>query len=168
MSSNGSEPRPAGHPGPVDVRAEHGAAGRRRILLVATASFPLEQLEATLRTYAALDAEVRIVAPASNISRLDWLTNDEDGARAEAAERAEEVAQRIPATIEGIEIGDTDPLLAVEDALRVFRADELIVLRGPEDDEAWEEFENAPNRDRFDVPFTQVVVEPRSGRRSER
>jgi hypothetical protein len=35
-----------------------------------------------------------VVAPASGISRLDWLTNAEDDARADAAERAGELRRR--------------------------------------------------------------------------
>jgi hypothetical protein len=37
-----------------------------------------------VRRLAGNDAEVLVVAPASGISRLDWLTNAEDDARAEA------------------------------------------------------------------------------------
>jgi hypothetical protein len=161
MSSNESNPELPRIPRLLSRREGQ----RRRILLVAAASFPADQLDATLRSYASLDAEVRIVAPASNISRLDWLTNDEDSARAEAAERAERVAERVPADVTRVEVGDTDPIQAVEDALRVFCADEMIVLRGPEDAD-WNP-DDATERKHFDVPVTQVVVEPRAARRAE-
>jgi hypothetical protein len=35
-----------------------------------------------------------VIAPASDISRLGWLTNDEDDARNDAAERADELGRR--------------------------------------------------------------------------
>jgi hypothetical protein len=44
------------------------------------------------RAHAGEDAEMLVVAPASDISRLDWLTNDEDDAGSDAAERADELA----------------------------------------------------------------------------
>ena len=62
-------------------------------------------------------------------SRLQWLTNAEDDARAEAERTAEQVAQATAGEAEHVEAeaGDSDPLLAVEDALRTFAADEIVV-----------------------------------------
>lgn len=62
------------------------------MLVVATASVPETELRERVRAHAGEDAEVLVVVPASNISKLDWLTNAEDDARADAAQLAEEVA----------------------------------------------------------------------------
>jgi hypothetical protein len=51
-----------------------------------------------------------VVAPASGISRLDWLTNAEDDARADAAERADELAQVAPTDDVESRVGDSDPI----------------------------------------------------------
>jgi hypothetical protein len=77
-----------------------------------------------------------VVAPASGISRLDWLTNAEDDARVDAAERADELAEAAPTEDVESRVGDSDPVKAIEDALRTFPADELIVITLPDEDAA--------------------------------
>jgi hypothetical protein len=132
----------------------------RRILVVATSSIPTDRLRSALAGREAPDdVEIRVVAPASRISRLDWLTNAEDDARATAAEQAEDVAEALPEDVEGVETGDSDPLQAVEDALRTFPADEVVILRGPREEATWleEGFADAV-RERFEGPVSQVVV----------
>jgi hypothetical protein len=69
----------------------------RRILVVTTATAPREEVEAIVRAHAGEDAEVHVVAPASKISRLDRLTNAEDDARADAANRAARLRRRYQA-----------------------------------------------------------------------
>ena len=62
------------------------------------------------------------------------MTNAEDDARADAAERADELAEAAPTDDVESLVGDSDPMKAIEDALRTFPADELIVVtltRGP-------------------------------------
>jgi GABA permease len=57
------------------------------------------------------------------------------------------------------EIGDDDPLQAIEDALRTFGADEIIVATHPEESATWLErhvVERA--RERFALPIAQVVI----------
>jgi hypothetical protein len=132
----------------------------RRLLVVATASVPAAALRASLRAHAGEDAETLVVAPASGISRLDWLTNAEDDARADAAERADEVAEAAPTDDVESRVGDSDPLLAIEDALRTFPADELVVVTLPDEDAAWLEQGSAEAAlDRFSLPVTHLVVD---------
>jgi hypothetical protein len=132
----------------------------RRLLVVATASVPAAALRASLRAHAGEDAETLVVAPASGISRLDWLTNAEDDARADAAERADEVAEAAPTDDVESRVGDSDPLLAIEDALRTFAADELVVVTLPDEDAAWLEQGSAEAAlDRFSLPVTHLVVD---------
>ena len=101
-----------------------------------------------------------VVAPASGISRLDWLANAEDDARADAAERADELAEAAPTDDVETRVGDSDPLKAIEDALRTFPADELIVVTDPDEDAAWLEKGSAETAlDRFSLPITHLVVD---------
>jgi hypothetical protein len=102
----------------------------RRLLVVATASVPAAALRASVRAHAGEDAELLVVAPASDISRLDWLTNAEDDARTDAAERADEVAEAAPTDDVESRVGDSDPLTAIEDALRGWER-----LSGPANDQ---------------------------------
>ena len=60
------------------------------------------------------------MAPASEISPLDWLTNAEDDARAEAGSLADKAAEATPTKDAEARVGDSDPVKAIEDALRTF------------------------------------------------
>jgi hypothetical protein len=55
--------------------------------------------------------------------------------------------------------GDVDPLLAIEDALREFPADEIVVVTRPEEDASWLESGSGEEaKERFPVPVTHLVV----------
>lgn len=110
--------------------------------------------------------EVKVVAPAVKQSRLQWLTNAEDDARAEAERTAEQVAQETADKAEHVEAeaGDSDPLLAVEDALRTFAADEIVVVLRAGEDASWlEEGASETIAERFPglpVKTVEVDTEP--------
>ncbi len=113
-----------------------------------------------MRAHVGEDAQILVVAPASNVSRLDWLTNDEDDVRAEAAERAEEIGDSMPTDDFETRVGDSDPIKAIEDALRTFTADEIIVVTRTDEDADWLEEGSAEEaRSRFSLPLTHLVVE---------
>jgi hypothetical protein len=129
----------------------------RRVLVVTTSDAAAD-VEGVVRAHAGPDAEVHIVAPASKISWLDRLTNAEDDARADAAERAAEAAEAAPGDQVEPHVGDVDPLLAIEDALRMFRADEVVVLTAPEEEASWlESGLGEKASERFAVPVTHLV-----------
>ena len=129
----------------------------KRILVVATAPLQGEGLRERVR-----DADVRVVAPAADLSRLDWLANDEDEARDEAADRAEQVGRTAAPEAGSVEaeVGDTDPVQAIEDALREFPADELLLVTRRDEDAGW--LEEGPAEEalaRFNLPIERVVVD---------
>ena len=133
----------------------------KRLLVVATAPLQDADLRESVRAHAGPDAEVRVVAPASDVSPLQWLASDEDDAREEAASRAKETAEAVSGEAEVVdaEVGDTDPVQAIEDALRQFRADEVLVVTREGDEASWLE-EGAANEasERFGIPVTRLVV----------
>jgi hypothetical protein len=130
-----------------------------RLLVVVTTEVADDDLRALVRDRAGDDAETLVVAPAARISRLDWLTNAEDDARAEAASLAEQTAAAAPTGSVAAEVGDTDPVQAIEDALRTFAADELLVVTSPDDEASWlEEGTGEEARARFPLPVTHVTV----------
>lgn len=132
----------------------------RRILVVATTSVPEAELRERVRADAGEDAELLVVVPASKISKLDWLTNAEDDARAQAARQAEEVAEAVPDDDVETRVGDSDPVKAIEDALREFPAEELIVITRPDEEAEWlEEGSGEEVQNRFSLPVTHLVVE---------
>ncbi len=58
------------------------------------------------------------------------------------------------------EIGDAQPLQAIEDALRTFGPDEIIISTHPEGRSHWLEIGVVTGaRERFAVPITHVVVD---------
>jgi hypothetical protein len=111
----------------------------RKLLVVATAPVDGEALRREVREHLGGDeAEVRIVAPAADLSPLEWLASDEDEARDEAARVAGEASEALDedAPVE-TEVGDPDPAQAIEDALRTYEADELVLVGPPESDVGW-------------------------------
>jgi hypothetical protein len=133
----------------------------KRLLVVATAPIDDSLLRDRLREHAGPDAEVRVVAPASDLSPLEWLASDEDEARGEAAEiaRSAETAAQPEARRVEAAVGDSDPVQAIEDALRQFPADEVLVVTRPGDEASWLEQDAAADAsERFGVPVTHLVV----------
>ena len=134
---------------------------RKKLLVVTTAPVEPGPLRDAVREHAGDEAEIRIVAPASDVSPLQWLANDEDAARDKAAEVASDAAQSVEpeAARTEAEVGDTDPVQAIEDALRTFPADEILVVTRPDDDAGWLEQDSAEAaRERFGVPVTRLNV----------
>jgi GABA permease len=138
------------------------AAGERRILVVANETVggsPL--LNEIRRRSEGVNEHVLVVVPALNSPLKHWVS-DEDGAREAAQERLEaSLGAMREAGIDATgEVGDGDPLQAIEDALRTFAPDELVISTHPEGRSNWLErgvVEGA--RERFALPVTHVVVD---------
>jgi hypothetical protein len=134
---------------------------RRRILVVANETVRGHRLLEEVRRRASDGAEVLVVAPAMT-SRLRFLVSDIDGGLAEAGERVRDSVAALEAA--GIsargEVGDCDPMLAIEDALGDFPADEIIISTHPPGRSNWLE-KRIPGKieQRFAVPITHVVVD---------
>ena len=142
--------------------ARHSGEGERRILVIANETVGGATLRDRIRERSeGVHAEVLVVAPALNTPIRHWAS-DEDGARATAESRLEESLERLRAggvTARG-EVGDAEPLQAIEDALRTFGADEIIISTHPEGRSQWlERGVVTAARERFAVPITHVVVD---------
>jgi hypothetical protein len=106
----------------------------RNVLLVVLDSVADDQVRSAIEARKeAADVRVHVVAPAASVGRLQALTGAVDKARAEAEELAGRTADAVDAEVE-TEVGDRDPLVAVEDALRMFPADEILVAGGADAD----------------------------------
>ncbi len=139
----------------------HTRPDERRILVVANETVGGPELLAEVRARAGAGARVRVVCPALNSPLRHWVS-DEDDARAAAQARldASLAAMRAAGLQADGEIGDGDPIQAIEDAMRTFRPDELILSTHPEGRSYWLErgvVEKA--RERFEIPLTHVVVD---------
>jgi hypothetical protein len=147
---------------PRQTVARPHAPGERRILVIANETVGGHTLRsAILEKSLDVREEVLVVTPALNSPLKHWVS-DEDGARASAQERLDtSLAKLAEAGVDARgEVGDGDPLQAMEDALRTFGADEIIISTHPEGRSNWLErgvVEKA--RERFAVPITHVVVD---------
>jgi len=138
------------------------AEDERRILVIANETVGGAELLDVLRRKAeGVHEEVLVVCPALNSVVRHWAS-DEDGARAAAQRRLDASLARLAQ--EGVEargeVGDGDPLQAMEDAMRTFGADEIVISTHPEGRSNWLERNVVGQaRERFDVPITHVVVD---------
>jgi hypothetical protein len=134
----------------------------RRILVVANETVggrPL--LDAIDSRVSGVEAEVLVICPALSGRLRKWFS-DVDSALANASRRLEaslvELAKLDVLAIG--QIGDSDPVQAIDDALRVFAADEIVISTHPANRSNWLErrvVERA--RERFRLPVTHVIVD---------
>lgn len=150
-------------PGPAQAQVEHvGDPDERRVLVVANETVGGEELMKEIGDLAlAGRSEFFVVCPALN-SRLRTWTSDEDGARVAAQKRLDASLARLSSV--GIEsrgtIGDVDPVVAIEDAVRAFHPDEILLSTHPPGRSHWlERGVVQAVRERFDVPVKHVVVD---------
>jgi GABA permease len=134
-----------------------------RVLVVANRTLHGDELRAILRRRAADGAELHVVAPILT-SRTHYLASDVDKELDEARER---LATALAwARAEGVtasgKVGDANVALgAIEDELRLFGADEVIISTYPPGASNWLETGIVERlRDELDIPVTHVVVEP--------
>ncbi|MGZ8783136.1 MAG: hypothetical protein ACXWZB_06525 [Gaiellaceae bacterium] len=145
-----------------DIEARSGDVSERRILVIANETVGGAELLAVLRRKAeGVSEQVLVVCPALNSQLRTWAS-DEDGARAAAQTRLDTSLAHLRR--DGVQaqgqVGDGDPLQAIEDALRTFGADEIVISTHPEGRSNWLERNVVDEaRRRFDVPITHVVVD---------
>jgi GABA permease len=136
--------------------------GERRILVIANETVGGEELLSMIRRRTEeVREQVLVVCPALNSPLKHWVS-DEDQARVAAQERLDaslEAMREAGVDARG-EIGDSDPLQAIEDAIRTFAPDEIIISTHPEGRSHWlERGIVEATRERFVVPVTHVVVD---------
>ncbi len=134
----------------------------RRILALVSEPVSGEALKSAIGPTEAEHAEVLVVAPALDRSWRFWLS-DPDRAIERAEGVQEETVERMDE--EGIDAagdtGESDPLLALQDALATYDADEIVLFTHPDGDKNWLEdglVEQA--EERFSQPVRHIVVSP--------
>lgn len=148
---------------PRSVAVTRGGDGKHRLLVVANETVGGEALRAEIRQRCGgRDCEILVVTPAHSVSRAEHWASDID----EAIELARQRMELSLLAIEALgfkargEIGDSDPNVAIEDALRVFPADEIVISTHPPHRSRWLEqgvVERASKE--IDLPITHVVVD---------
>ncbi|MBI2690533.1 MAG: hypothetical protein HYX29_01110 [Solirubrobacterales bacterium] len=142
--------------------------GLHRILVVANETSSGSELHDMVsersRRGLARQTEVLVVAPTLN-SRLRHLFSDIDSAVREAELRLCECVDRL--RVRGVDatglVGDADPLQAIEDLLRTFPADELIISTHAPEHSHWLAHDIvARARGRFELPTSHITVHKRA------
>jgi hypothetical protein len=149
--------------------ASHAGDGAHRIVVLANEVIGDQALvREVVRHVEGRPTQIRIVAPALVKSPLDLAAGDVDDEIDDARRRLEaSIATFGQSGIEATgDVGEADPVLALEDALRLFPADEVIVVAHPRERATWLE-ENVVERARREVgvPFTVIEIEPGPGGR---
>jgi hypothetical protein len=135
----------------------------RRILVVANETCAAQGVVDEVRYRAGEKGEVLVVAPALARTRLEhWLTSDLERRQAEAGARLDSsIAAFSDAGLSARgHLGDADPLQALDDALRIFEPDEVVISTHPHHRSSWLERNVVRRaRERYDLPITHVVVD---------
>lgn len=132
--------------------------------LLVVASEPISaQLLRRVAGDAAQDAEVLVIAPATTRSPLRFWVSDVDAAIARAeATQAETVQRLTEAGVDAVgDVGESEPLTAIEDALRTFPADRIVVFAHERGARDYREDDDlvAQARERFGLPVARGTVE---------
>jgi hypothetical protein len=137
-------------------------AGRSQVLVIANRTLAGEELRDELRRRADGGAELRFVAPILS-SRIHYFASDVDRELKEAHGRL--AAALAWAQAEGLDatgkVGDPSTALgAIEDELRLFGADEVIISTHPPGKSNWLETGIVERlRDELDIPVTHLTVD---------
>jgi hypothetical protein len=133
----------------------------KKILALVSEPISAEALKSAVGDRETEEAEVLVVAPALT-SKVRFLTSDSDEAIARAEAVQEESVERLDE--EGVDAagdtGESDPLLALQDALTTYPADEIVLFTHSAGGRNWLEegvVEEAERR--FDAPVTHLVIE---------
>jgi hypothetical protein len=132
-----------------------------KLLVLATDPVDAEDLRGALNGDDIEGAEVLVVSPAVNESPIAFWVSDSD----EAIREAESTAKQTAAALEAggararATTGESDPLLALQDALTTFKADRVVVFaRGDEEAQRYREEDVLGEAERrFGVPAVEVT-----------
>jgi hypothetical protein len=104
-------------------------------------------------------AEVLVVSPATNRSKVAFWVSDSDDAIMEADAAQEETVERLEE--EGVnaagDTGESEPSVAIQDALATFDADRIVVFSHPDDERDYRE-DIADAEERFGVPVVHAEI----------
>jgi hypothetical protein len=133
----------------------------KKILAIVSEPVSADALRSAIGEQEAEDAEVMVVAPALQ-SKRRFLLADPDPAIERAKQVQEETVERLDE--EGVDAagdtGESDPLLAIQDALQTFEADEIVLFTHSSGSQNWLEdglVEDA--KERFEPPVRHLVIE---------
>jgi hypothetical protein len=132
-----------------------------KLLVLATEPVDAGRVRAALPDDDLEGAEVLVVSPAVNESAVAFWVSDSDEAIADAESAAEQTAAALAAdgARARAQTGESEPLLALQDALATFPADRVLVFVRDEDAARYREDDVVGEAERrFGVPVTEASV----------
>jgi hypothetical protein len=106
-------------------------------------------------------AEVLVVSPATNQSKVAFWVSDPDEAIEEAETAQVDTVERLEE--EGVDaagqVGESEPAVAIEDALATFPADRIVIFSHPAGERDYREDEGLADAEaRWGVPVTHALI----------
>ena len=127
-----------------------------KLLVLATDPVGADDVRSALPDADLEGSEVLVVSPAVNESPVAFWVSDSDEAIAEAEAAQEETVERLEE--EGIDAagdtGESEPDVAIQDALATFPADRIVVFTHPDPDYR----EDNALEERFGIPVTHAEI----------
>lgn len=145
----------------------HGAGpGKRHILVIAERVLAGDDLRRELQPQSGAEVEVDVLSPVM-ASRAHHWAGDVDREREQAHARLQ--ASLAWATAQGFvvkgEVGDHDAMAAIEDELRDFGADEVIIVTQPSERTSWLATRMLGQlKNQLEVPVREIVIADDEGR----
>lgn len=137
--------------------------GERLLVVTGAAVAEVSEVPARVRRLLDTAAEILVVTPILP-GYLEWWASDTDRARHEADERLNTVLghmEKMKVPAEG-RVGDEDPLMAFDDAVRTFRPDHVVIALRSEEHADWQERDLVEAvRGRFGLPVTVFDIDPK-------
>lgn len=131
-----------------------------KLLILATDPVGADDVRSALPDADLEDSEVLVVSPAVNESAVAFWVSDADEAIADAQSAAEETAAalRERGTRARATTGESEPLVALQDALATYPADRVLVFVRNEDEARYREDDVLGEAQRrFGVPVTEIA-----------
>ncbi len=131
-----------------------------KLLVLATDPVSADDVREALPEDELEGAEVLVVSPAVNESPVAFWVSDSDEAIADAESTAEQTAEALRER--GVKArattGDSEPLMALQDALATYQADRVLVFARADEGARYREDDVLGEaRRRFGVPVTEVA-----------
>ena len=122
---------------PLANRLGSGSGGYRcpvaRVVVVSSSQLD----RGVLSEVVSAEDELYVVVPAVEQSRLEWLTNDEDSARADAREVGEAIGRAAPGEPSDVDVKPDAPDQVVLDAIAEHQPDRIVVALREGEEATW-------------------------------
>ena len=132
-----------------------------KLLVLTPEPVDASMLRSALGDDAVAGAEVLVISPATNRSGIAFWVSDSDEAIQEAETAQVDTVERLEE--EGVDavggVGESEPAVALQDALATFPADHIVVFSRPEGDRDYREDDGLADAEaRFGVPVTHALI----------